>query len=78
LTPVPGLNIKGGGIIYDFLKKDRIMEALAKKPLPRSIEIQELGDEISYTLVIFGHILIFLISFCCPWTVFVIGSGHKK
>jgi len=61
------------GKIYDFLKKESIIKALSKRPLPQSIEISEFVDEVSTPLVIFGYLLTFLCYFCCPWIVFYAG-----
>ena len=55
---------------YDYLKQQRILEALGKKPLSRPILIQEFVDEVSTLSVIFGYLLSFLLSFLCPWVAF--------
>lgn len=66
------------GKIYDNLKKESIIKVLSKRPLPQSIEISDFVDEVSTPLVIFGYLLTFLCSFCCPWIAFYIGRDFLQ
>jgi len=71
--PTNWVELYSDEIHYDYLKQQRILEALGKKPLLRLIKIQEFVDEVSTLSVIFGYLLSFLLSFLCPWIAFYTG-----
>jgi hypothetical protein len=77
-TPQIKVEMYSSEKIYDYLKRQRILEALVKKPLARSILIQEFVDEVSTLSVIFGYLLSFLLFFLCPWVVFYTGRDISQ